>query len=292
MAALTLTAPAAAYCRTTTCDATSDDPKERCVDEDGDGCFDSGEYLQWKQRCISFSVHQDGLPRSGISYEQAHGAISQAFETWLTVDCENGLPSLEALPTEPVQCSKTEYNLDGPNANVWIFREDSWPYQDEGFAAADTLGLTTVTFNPDTGEIYDTDVEINAHDNAITVGDERVANDLASIVTHEAGHVLGLAHSSHADSTMFSAYLPERTSLRSLSEDDVDGICAAYPPERDTPAECDPEPRHGFSTACATSENGCACTAAGGRTARGPSAIGLLLIAALLARIRRRTNRS
>jgi len=292
MAALTLTASAAAYCRTTTCDATSDDPEERCEDEDGDGCFDTGEYLHWKQRCISFSVQSDGSPASGISFAQAHDAISQAFETWLTTTCGDGIPSLEASPTEPVQCSKQEYNLDGPNANVWMFRDDSWPYEEEGFSSSDTLGLTTVTFNPDTGEIYDADVEINANDNRITVGDDRVENDLVSIATHETGHVLGLGHSSYPDATMYYAYLPSRTSLRSLSEDDADAICAAYPPNRDTPEGCNPEPRHGFSTECATSDTGCACTAPGGRTSRGTSAVGLLAIAALLARIRRRTNHS
>jgi hypothetical protein len=291
LAALTLAVPAAAYCRTTTCDPLSDLPEERCEDEDGDGCFDTGAYLHWAQRCISFSVQKNGSPASDISYEEAHDAISGAFEIWLNSECGDGPPSLEAHPTEPVRCWKAEYNLDGPNANVWMFRDDRWPYQDEEFGSADTLALTTVTFDPTSGEIYDADVEINAHDNRITVGDDRVVNDLASIVTHEAGHVLGLSHSDIPSGTMYYAYLPTRTNLRSLHDDDLEGICAAYPVDRDTPDECDPEPRRGFTPECATTKKGWTCSAPGSGSSWRASSLGLLAVAALAARLRRRQRR-
>jgi hypothetical protein len=52
-----------------------------------------------------------------------------------------------------------------------------------------------------------------------------VTFDLYTILLHEAGHALGLAHSSSADSVMVSEY---RGARRSLSADDIAGIRALY----------------------------------------------------------------
>ena len=65
------------------------------------------------------------------------------------------------------------------------------------------MALTTVTFNPKTGEIYDADMELNSADNPITVGDQEIVFDLHSIVQHESGHTLGLAHSAFDSDTMY-----------------------------------------------------------------------------------------
>ena len=61
----------------------------------------------------------------------------------------------------PVECDQVQYNQDQPNQHVIIFRDDVWPYDDSN----NTLALTTVTFDPDTGELYDADMEINSTEN-------------------------------------------------------------------------------------------------------------------------------
>ncbi len=132
------------------------------------------------------------------------------------------------------------------NANIITFRDDGWPYVGGG----NTLALTTVTYHLKTGEIYDADMEINSFDVALSQGDDDVSFDLLSIATHEAGHFLGLSHSSDHDATMFADYRPGTASLRDLSQDDLDGICAVYPPGEPIKG-CDPTPRHGFSALCA-----------------------------------------
>src|SRR5262249_40502589 len=71
-----------------------------------------------------------------------------------------------------------------------------------------------------------------------------------SIVTHESGHFLGLAHSHDQTATMWPVYNEHTTNLRNISPDDVAGICAIYPPG--SIETCDPTPRHGFSTECAS----------------------------------------
>jgi len=76
-----------------------------------------------------------------------------------------------------------------------------------------------------------------------------------------------------------------------LTQDDIDGICHAYPPGTLDP-NCDPEPRHGFSTEC-TLEKGC-CTVAPGRVNRARRLPESLILGAFLAIavVRRRRIRS
>jgi uncharacterized protein (TIGR03382 family) len=94
--------------------------------------------------------------------------------------------------------------------------------------------------------------------------------DLQNTLTHEAGHFLGLAHPCEiaqgsctpemAATTMYPATTPGDLEKRSLSQDDIDGVCAIYP----------------------SSGGGCGCGSAGA-----PGAIAVLL-AVLALRPRRR----
>ena len=63
--------------------------------------------------------------------------------------------------------------------------------------------------------------------------------DLPSILTHEVGHFLGMAHSTEPCTvggddcpTMNPFYTTGSDAYRSLEADDVAGICAVYPPSR------------------------------------------------------------
>ncbi len=123
-----------------------------------------------------------------------------------------------------------------------------------------TLALTSMTYDDITGEIFDADVEINSANNLITTGDTNIGADLVSIVTHEAGHFLGLAHSEKATATMFGNYSPGDPFMRDLDPDDVAAICAAYPQGRPV-ASSSCEPRRGFTKQCSDelSTGGCGC---------------------------------
>jgi hypothetical protein len=54
-----------------------------------------------------------------------------------------------------------------------------------------------------------------------------VTFDLQAILTHEAGHFLGLAHATDTNAIMYAYYQPGAIQLTS---DDVDAICTVYPP--------------------------------------------------------------
>jgi hypothetical protein len=128
-----------------------------------------------------------------------------------------------------------------------------WPHNDSN----NTLGLTTVTFDTKSGEIYDADMEINSTIQGLVVDGSVPSGgfDLNSIITHEAGHFLGLAHAPDPAAIMFARY---HAGPPMLTPDDVAGVCTIYPPNgtRATTGgsivaePCDATSRHGFSREC------------------------------------------
>lgn len=244
VAVLFASSGAAAFCRTTTCDPNN--PQAGC-EVDANLCVVSGLPLAWASSCVTVAVHDLGSPRNGLSYDDVETVVQQAFAAWNDVSCPGGKPSIQANVIGAVECGVSEYNSRVGNANIVLFREDEWPYA----GAANAIGLTTTRFDTKTGDLWDADIELNGVGATLTVGDPIGGDDLLSVLTHEAGHFLGLSHSVDNAATMKSIYDPARdgTSFRSLAADDIAGICAIYPPDRRAATDsCDN--RHGFSGQC------------------------------------------
>lgn len=268
---------AEAYCRTSTCEG--DVVGAVCTPAQPSDC---GIALYWPTSCVGYSIQKDAS--SQVDLATVTQLTRQAFDAWQNASCDGQSPSVTAVDLGPVSCDQLEYDADFKNANVIMFRDESWPY------TGAVLALTTVTYALDTGKIRDADMELNSAQAQFTTTDAGVQVDLLSILTHEAGHFLGLAHSPEAGATMNADYPPMSTTLRTLEEDDVAGLCAIYPPGRD--ATCDSEPVNGLGDACSTppdEETG--CSAAGARRPGGRPALALLGAVALLAATRRRAKR-
>jgi matrixin len=254
-------APAFAYCFTYDCDPATG----ACGDDPGDpnDCPTGKVKLRWPVGCMSFSLQQDASRQ--ISANAFDPIAAAAFAAWTNVDCGGGKPpSIRVSQRERVACDKQEYNQEGGNANILMFRDDAWPYT----GASNTLALTTLTFNTDTGDVYDADIEINGT-KRLTSGDVDIGNDLLSILTHEAGHFLGIAHTQpelHREATMYATYSEGSVTLRDLDADDRQAICALYPPGESSDS-CDATPRHGFSGQCGggdqKDDDGCRVSAPG-----------------------------
>lgn len=229
---------AAAYCRLTT-----DMPKGTA------SCATTGVGLEWKRACISYSL----VERSDSSppFETVRDVTDTSFRTWNRVTCDGEPLGLALAQTEQLgECEVPEYNKSSANANTIIFVTD-WKERE---LPADAFGLTLVWHNPETGEIYDADMQINETLGRLAVCRgpcSRGQVDLQNVITHEAGHFLGLGHSNVSSATMASRATVGETKKRDLDDDDVDGLCAIYGELAEVSCETtDFTPDRGFSPVC------------------------------------------
>jgi hypothetical protein len=226
---------------------------------DENDCKITGSPLYWASGCVGFSLQEDSSVHIPMKYFRQ--VAQRSFLAWTELECDTGLSTLSFAELDEVSCKKTEYNSGGANANIILFQDNKWDYQ----GVDNTLAKTTVTFDDDTGEILDADIEINHAYNHFTINDMEVDYDLESVLTHEVGHFIGLDHTPDFSATMYAGYEPGTIEQRTLEEDDILAACDVYPPERQV--TCDTEPRGGFATECggtpaseddgSTDEGGC-----------------------------------
>jgi hypothetical protein len=300
-----------AFCRSTTecngdvCDASvSSCSKESCKG-DAKGCPTEGVPVRWRTPCLSFSVNS----RLSAKYDpkRTREVVIRSFQSWTGLTCKkcvgtNCISSLrfKELPTPEqkaqnienslVSCARTDSNASAPNANLVFFSDYDWVYK----GSSNTLARTSTYKNVKDALIVDADIQINSYTNRLNIdeSDELVRQgyfDLQSILTHEIGHFIGLAHSGESTATMWASYDPKNNGIepRTLEEDDIDAVCEAYPPGE---VACDETPLNGFSGSCSETESGdkarAACSAVPWQ--RRPQtplwAAGFALVIALLSR--------
>jgi MYXO-CTERM domain-containing protein len=250
---------ALAFCRTRTCQV------DKTCEFDENGCSVGGHAAHWKSGCLSFAMQANGSMLQGISAEAASGVAEDAFRLWTDAQCHaGGTPPLTLSARRNVQCAVPEFNCNPEhyNANVIMFQDEGWVH------GPSALAVTCVTLNLRTGEILDADMEINTTPPFFdfSLPGDSIGADLHTVITHEAGHFVGLDHSHLNGAVMFASY-DDSVILSSLSDDDIAGVCEIYPGKADDP-RCSSEPLP-QDTSCVgksacvpsrTPDEGCACT--------------------------------
>lgn len=272
-----------AYCRQRSCQDESVDV--RSCERNSEDCITEGIELQYTSPCLTFAIAGGDGHVVGLEDAQFELMVLEAFETWATVDCGEGRsPGFLAVSAGIVAADEPNYCSEAPDENLGVFFfRTNW--EDD----ANVLGFTYSSFLPRSGRVVDADVELNAdYVNSVPVaGKERL---LRAVVEHEVGHFLGLAHSNDPDSVMSVEYDPRVAILPTLTQDDIDGICAIFPPSS-SPVAC-PQPQIAaaalYSSACemlgdGAGESSEACSvAATGKASRSGASLDGLLLAALL----------
>lgn len=269
LAAAILTSPrsAGAYCRETTQGVPPG------YDPTATGCISQGVPLVWPSMPVTYQIERETTQQ--VTLDEVTPIVDRSVAKWAVAACPSEAavvhPALSFSNRgatdagyEPCDGSPCGFSVDDA-PHVVIFRDQGWPYDDP----AQTVALTTLYYGVESGHIFAADMEINSAQHTIVTTEPPPAGtySLEAIVTHEAGHFIGLAHSQVDSAVMFAYYQPGAVSL---TPDDIAGVCAAYPQSSGAQA------------------GGCACAEPGSR-AGGEGARGLLIagVAAGLLAIRR-----
>ncbi len=199
--------------------------------------------VRWNADTISFQVFNAAPP--GLELADVTDVLLEAVRTWGKPACSavhfdmQGITSGHATPG------------DGVNTIEWL--PSGWA--DHGFKA-DAAGITDVQYAKMPGgewAIVEADMYLNGSGHAWVLRDDGAPDtrDVLSVVTHEAGHMLGLLHPCEAGgadgapdcksnasftvTTMYPFYMPTQAVL---SADDQAGVCFLYPPDGCADVKC------------------------------------------------------
>jgi hypothetical protein len=257
---------------------------------------DTGVCIYWSERGFTFHLDSAGSARTPGDSELT--AIEAAFQSWQTVSdlCSD----FQFTEGDRVTAPKVGYTAGATdNQNVITFREQACEdvvpagdpcLSDDSCANAyrcwdhDTLviALTTTTFNVHTGVILDADMELNAAPQfdgpgflfttvssppcTSSISTDCVATDVQNTLTHEIGHMVGLAHSENPGSTMEATAPWGETHKRVIDIGTAQGFCSIYPPGRPSNSACDVTGQASeriVASSAGTGPIGCAATGGG-----------------------------
>ncbi len=223
----------------------------------------SGVPVQWNEQCVVVTIDRRGS--KDISLDDIATTLQRSINNWRRRTDTCGGLTLSMQPATRV----LDVAPDGLPAV--IFRNDEWRRPGHPPHDPSAIGLTTVMYVatpglPGDGTILDADIELNNVNYTFTTTPDTATPrpgtelaDLENTLTHELGHVQGLAHTcwdhttaeppldnngqpipdcasgtlpaSITGTTMYPyATMPGETSKRTLSDDDVHGVCDVYAP--------------------------------------------------------------
>ena len=173
-----------------------------------------------------------------MPFKEVVGAVKRSFFTWAGSSCTD-LYFLYGGTSASTTTNLTMGQGEKPDDQNMIIWREKWPPTgtSNGLLTKDVPAVTTVMYEQRNGVIFDADIDLNGQFFYWTTTSDKtkIATDIQNTVTHEIGHLLGLAHADKKESTMYAQTYQGETLKRTLHHDDVQGLCAVYPYGKSTP---------------------------------------------------------
>ena len=221
-----------AYCHKSTCD-----PQKQTCQYDEYHCVSSGYGYVWPSLPIPYRFNAAGSKQFADD-EEMRAAVRRAFRRWTQVTCD-GKPTSLAFVEQADSRTSLKLGVKAPADYAIYFRDDDWLEEERD------LALTRQDPFLNSGQIAAANIEVNTFDQTFRLADDQPGDfDLEAVLTHEAGHYIGLDHSPVRGSVMAPAYCdgqkpcPRPTEeLRALGDDDLAAVCRLYPPTTAAPKQ-------------------------------------------------------
>ncbi len=168
--------------------------------------------LHWgtKDKALGLTLVQKDSPLSSDAFREV---VDAAFAQWTRVG--DAVPEAAVKNTVDAAASDDTHKVQ--------FMADAWPYD------PNALAVTVFSYKKSTGELVDADIFINATGPCISTKKSDDCYDLQAVLTHEAGHFMGLDHNADEhDAVMYPSAQPGDTTKRTLTSDDMAGVIATY----------------------------------------------------------------
>lgn len=173
---------------------------------------ESGALLHWRQPVVEISLHDSMADR--FVKTEAEEALREALGTWERAGAGPKLRYIGFSDDAP------GHQRGAPSNSVYIL--DPWPYE------KNLLAVTVSSFDTRTGELLDADILINGEEEICARGDPS-RYDLATILAHELGHLLGLGEAELSPgATMYPRIARGDRRAIIASEADLAGIRELY----------------------------------------------------------------
>lgn len=278
----------AAQCRSTTVPTPTD------FSPSGSTCWSQGVPLVWSRECVGLRLRV--REATSLAERDVSDSFRRAIATWtVNVVCPGGGSPSISLALQGSTATDVGYSTNACNENSLVMTSAFPP------GSSESLVLPILTFDKDSGEIFDADLLINGTANLkrLADGDAAIAPtdaiDLDSTMIHAVGHLLGAAHAADPNDVMYGLIIPGEV-RRTLLPDNLAFVCGAYPPSgmRELAAKsraaeaCDYTPRRGSCEGTCSSAIGRGCNVAPDMSRFSELAVGAALGAVAWARIRKR----